>query len=734
MNTKKHDMLRKTLLLVSVFIITAGTSYANITNQIPYTEDFESVASGSALVGTRGWYGGSNTYAIVTNIDYSALYSNYPLPGSTHSNVMQLQTEGTTITNQLEDYKNENNVSHTTNIWFDSVIQFTHWAEDYYPESITSNNQAQCAFFVNTNNHLVLYHYDFVGTSNTFSEISSTSITNGQYSRITIVMDYLSDAIIPGTLINHAYYKVYIDDDPVTNTAAYQSPSASSGMTGTWFMCANDGVATKYITEMTFSGNGVFDDMVVTTNDPYSGPPPVTYTISTEMNDPARGNISPASDTVTEGSDSTDFSITASNGYYVAQLLTNSVQVFTNSNTSLTSTNYTWPTVMADGTVTVNFATSPTYLVTGIVATGNGTIDPISTNVAAATDASFQINGNPGWYVQSITTNGTAIPGSPFGVDMTSTNYTWQNIVEPGTVSVSFAEYHVVTGQTSGVSGSITPASRTVVDNANADFSISADSGSYIRAIQTNAVAIPGSPFGVDLTSTNFTWANVVADGTVSVQFAEWHVVTGVVATGNGTITPESRIVGDGQNASFNLVAASHYHVGLLETNGTATGGPWDNTSTNENYVWSSVLADGTVSVTFAENVWTNDTPETWLDTFYGSTNYDEAASSDTDGDGQAAWEEYLAGTDPTSSSSLFRIENTWHENGTNYLKWVSYHVGDQTSLPPYNVVYATNMLNANWTAVTDTVERTDGTYTNIWSWESMQGAFYRIVATNSAE
>ncbi len=572
MNVKKNNTVQKTLALIPALMLAAGTSYANTTNNIPYEEDFESIASGTALVGSNGWYGASNTYAIVTNLDYSAHYSNYyPLPGSTHSNVMQLQTEGNVITNELEDLTDDETKSSATNVWFDSVIRFNQWSEDSYPDAITSNDQVQCAFFVNTNDRLVVHHYDWdTGSStgsNIFTVITNSAITNGQYTRITVKMDYLTDRLdFDPTQVENTYYQLYIDTTLVTNSAAYQSPDTGSGKPGTWFMSANKGYAKKYITGLSFAGNGIFDDMIVTTNDTF-GP---SYTISTEVNDSARGDISPSTDTVPEGLDSTEFSITANNGYYVAQLLTNSVQVFTNSDETLLSTNYIWPSVMADGTVTVDFAeATTTYMITSTVAVGTGTVTPAMTNVYP------------------------------------------------------------------------------------------------------------------------------------------------------------------GRDATFNMVADDHSHLDGLWTNGTAVGGPWDNSATNVSYGWLSIVADGTLTVSFAENIWSNDTPETWLDSFYGSTNYDAAAVSDSDGDGQEAWAEYLAGTDPTDSNSVLRIDDTWHENGTNYLKWVSHHVGDQTSLPPYNVVYATNLLNADWSVVTDTVQRTEGTHTNIWSWESTQGAFYRIVATN---
>ena len=46
-----------------------------------------------------------------------------------------------------------------------------------------------------------------------------------------------------------------------------------------------------------------------------------------------------------------------------------------------------------------------------------------------------------------------------------------------------------------------------------------------------------------------------------------------------------------------------------------------------------------------------------FVDEYYPATNdFDAAALSDTDGDGFAAWEEYVAATDPTNAASLFEL------------------------------------------------------------------------------
>jgi len=67
--------------------------------------------------------------------------------------------------------------------------------------------------------------------------------------------------------------------------------------------------------------------------------------------------------------------------------------------------------------------------------------------------------------------------------------------------------------------------------------------------------------------------------------------------------------------------------------------------------------ADSTTNFTTGGGFAINGVPIAWLISYYGVTNnYDALALSDTDGDGAAAWEEYVAGTIPTDKQSVLEV------------------------------------------------------------------------------
>ena len=108
------------------------------------------------------------------------------------------------------------------------------------------------------------------------------------------------------------------------------------------------------------------------------------------------------------------------------------------------------------------------------------------------------------------------------------------------------------------------------------------------------------------------------------------------------------------------------------------------------------------IMAVFDENLATNSTPEWWLASF-GLTNgsWDSEALADQDNDGMTAWQEYIAGTDPTNNASTFKITDLFPMTTNYVVMWNS------VSGKAYTVLTSTNMMSA-WTNVTDPA------YTNV--------------------
>ena len=116
-------------------------------------------------------------------------------------------------------------------------------------------------------------------------------------------------------------------------------------------------------------------------------------------------------------------------------------------------------------------------------------------------------------------------------------------------------------------------------------------------------------------------------------------------------------------------------------------------------------------------NYVTNNTPLSWLvDNSLDPT--DAAALSDTDSDGMKAWEEWIAGTCPTQSSSVLNVSNTWNAVNAPIIIWSA--VTGRT----YSVNWATNLLTTPFAPMTNNI--TTGVYTDTVHTVEQTG-FYRI-------
>jgi hypothetical protein len=152
-----------------------------------------------------------------------------------------------------------------------------------------------------------------------------------------------------------------------------------------------------------------------------------------------------------------------------------------------------------------------------------------------------------------------------------------------------------------------------------------------------------------------------------------------------------------GGATNFVIAADAYSHIGSILTNGQhIAGSPYSgNGLTSTNFVWSNIVTSGTLSAAFALNLAPMGTPEIWL-AQYGLTNGTPAAEelTDTDVDGMLAWQEYVAGTDPTNGASLF-LSLIDMSSGSPYISWSP----DLGTSRLYTVFGRTNLVTDAWGA-----------------------------------
>jgi hypothetical protein len=121
-------------------------------------------------------------------------------------------------------------------------------------------------------------------------------------------------------------------------------------------------------------------------------------------------------------------------------------------------------------------------------------------------------------------------------------------------------------------------------------------------------------------------------------------------------------------NANGNLVVAQASPAGYQEvyrTNGILTGETWicPTLCNGRLYVRNNTASFGVPATLISYDVCGSAggiPPTNWINQYYpGTSNYAATATSDTDGDGMTAWQEYLAGTDPTSRNSSLAVAIT---------------------------------------------------------------------------
>jgi len=328
-------MKRLSTALIALGMLGMGVASATSSpsNSIPYQEAFEGLSNGALVTNLAGWVSDpSLDLSVLTNMSYS--YSATTPWTNVHTRVLQLNTQGATLTNNLVTTDASGTLA-----YLDTMVQFV--PSDTPPAACTTYDSGiKLAVFANSSSNLNIYHGVIQDGSIhgqwVTNQIDSTSITlnTNQWYRLTVTYD----ATVYGNLRgDFPTFQVKIDGAIVTNANAYVAadktayagdvaPTTTNAI-GTWFRAATDlnNFTKKYLNAVAFQGTGYIDDLqVITSGDPL-GVNTWSITQVIGLNGTADNTASPI--TINAGSSTTITYSASTYGYLIQALTTNGTSV-----------------------------------------------------------------------------------------------------------------------------------------------------------------------------------------------------------------------------------------------------------------------------------------------------------------------------------------------------------------------------------------------------------------------
>jgi hypothetical protein len=226
-------------ILLWVLALAARPAQAVVTNG--WSDSFEPYAVGTQLQATNGWSSARNWAGWVTNPAPETLAltntyaSGHPLVSASHTNLAA-----------VADLLDNNVTFSTGGVVVVDLVAMPTWSEVDPP----GETNLQCALYVKTNQHVVVWQYSPSATTNKWQELTASPLINtGVWTRFTMVQNYSNNL-----------FQVLINNAAVSDAAGY----AADGITpnGPWFhMVQTNGLIARVT--LGDSGTNYVDDVVV---------------------------------------------------------------------------------------------------------------------------------------------------------------------------------------------------------------------------------------------------------------------------------------------------------------------------------------------------------------------------------------------------------------------------------------------------------------------------------------
>ena len=310
-----------------------------------------------------------------------------------------------------------------------------------------------------------------------------------------------------------------------------------------------------------------------------------------------------------------------------------------------------------------------------------GSISPTNSVVNFGQNKTFTVTANANYEIEDIKVDGISI-----GI---TNSYTFYNVTNAHSIAAFFGATTSVyeekfllivdlEGPGSGSNGeSMVAGSETNCFNPNAFITIG--STQYQLVGWAGAGSAPESG-----TSTSTGPFSIMVDSTVTWRWTTNYWLDTAAGTG-GSVDVTDRWAAFGSNLLITATPDAYYNFSVWT--GDAPSGQETNTA-----IPLTMNGPRQVTASFAARLAVHNVPEWWLASFGWTSDFDNAALGDQDGDTMLTWQEHVANTIPTNRNSLLRMETrTASTFGPAVIAWSS------ATGKLYDVEMRTNALTGGW-------------------------------------
>lgn len=246
------------------------------------------------------------------------------------------------------------------------------------------------------------------------------------------------------------------------------------------------------------------------------------------------------------------------------------------------TTNPLTVTITSDMSITATF-TINVYTITASASAGGSITPNGAVSVTHGDDQTFTFAPDAGYHIDQLLVDGATPIGS-------TTSYTFTNVVDTHTISVSFAINQYTITATAGTGGSISPAGAITVNHGDSQaFTITPSTGYHFLDLFVDSLSVDST--------TSYTFDNVTGDHTIEASFEINTYTLSVDTSGSGTVSanPSQSTYDHGTDVELTATPSTGY--GFDGWSGDASG--------TTNPLTVTMTSNMSITASFSVNVYT---------------------------------------------------------------------------------------------------------------------------------